>query len=108
MGERTHSRRSKMAKTQTPVVKDIQNGVARPKPGTKTGRIWEIADELSAQLGHPVPRRKVLEAAINEGMNPATAATQYGRWRKYHGLGAETEVTETAEAENDVSVEDEE
>lgn len=93
-----------MAKTKTPAVKDIQNGIARPKPGTKTGRIWEIADELSAQLGHPVPRRKVLEVAINENMNPATAATQYGRWRKYHGLGAETEVT--AEAEEDVSVED--
>lgn len=96
-----------MAKTKTPAVKDIQNGVARPKPGTKTGRIWEVADELSAQLGHPVPRRKVLEVAISEGMNPATAATQYGRWRKYHGLGAETEVKATAEAEEDVSVEDE-
>lgn len=95
-----------MAKTKTPVVKDIQNGIARPKPGTKTGRIWEIADELSAQLGHPVPRKKVLEVAISENMNPATAATQYGRWRKYHGLGAETEATATDEAEEDVSVED--
>jgi hypothetical protein len=24
-----------------------------------------------------------------EDINAATAATQYGRWRKYHGLGAE-------------------
>lgn len=96
-----------MAKTKTPAVKDVQNGIARPKPGTKTGRIWEIADELSAQLGQPAPRRKVLEVAINENMNPATVATQYGRWRKYHGLGAETEVTATAETEDDVSVEDE-
>lgn len=94
-----------MAEMNTPAVKDVQNGVARPKPGTKTGRIWEIADELSAQLGHPVPRKKVLEVAISENMNPATAATQYGRWRRYHGLGAETVATATAE--EDVSVEDE-
>ena len=72
-----------------PVVKDSQNGVTRPKSGTKTGRIWEISDELSASQGKPVARKDVLEKAQAEGINVATAATQYGRWRKYHGLGKE-------------------
>ena len=54
---------------QTPAAaatKDTQNDVTRPKAGTKTGRIWEIADSLSAQEGAPVARKKVLEAAMAE------------------------------------------
>lgn len=97
-----------MSENQTPAAaatKDTQNGVTRPKAGTKTGRIWEIADSLSAQEGAPVARKKVLEAAMAEDINAATAATQYGRWRKYHGLGAETPA-EAGEAEgSDVSTE---
>ncbi|QBQ71141.1 hypothetical protein S0112_001 [Shewanella phage S0112] len=69
-----------------PKVKDIQNGVPRPGAGTKTGRIWEIADALSAELKKPVGRKLVLEQAAKEDINAATAATQYGRWRKYNGL----------------------
>jgi hypothetical protein len=70
-------------------VKDEQNGIVRPKAGTATGRVWEIADELSAKAGAPTPRKDVLEAAQKEDINVSTAATQYGRWRKYHGLAAE-------------------
>jgi hypothetical protein len=97
-----------MSENQTPATaatKDTQNGVTRPKAGTKTGRIWEIADSLSAQEGAPVARKKVLEAAMAEDINAATAATQYGRWRKYHGLGAEPkEATEGGDG-SDVSTE---
>lgn len=64
-----------------------QNGVTRPKPGTATGRVWEIADELSEAAGTPAPRGEVLKAFEAEGGNAATGATQYGRWRKFHGLG---------------------
>lgn len=81
-------------------VKDTQNGVTRPNPGTKTNRVWEIADAMSAEIGAPAPRKKVLEAAMAEGLNVATAATQYGRWRKYHGLGAEPkEASQTEDLE---------
>ena len=85
--------------------KDIQNGVTRPKAGTKTGRIWEIADSLSAREGAPVARKKVLEAAMAEDINAATAATQYGRWRKYHGLGAEPKEAAEGGEGSDVSTE---
>jgi hypothetical protein len=64
-----------------------QNGITRPRSGTQTGRVWEIADELSAQINAPVARAEVLKAFEAEGGNSATGATQYGRWRKFHGLG---------------------
>ena len=87
------------AKKEAPkavVVKDIQNDVTRPKAGTKTGRVWEISDAMSQADGAPVARKKVLEAATAEDINTSTAATQYGRWRKYHGLGAEVNTVEAA------------
>lgn len=89
----------------TPVTKDIQNGVTRPKSGTKTGRVWEIADSLSAEAGAPVVRKSVLDQAIAEGINASTTATQYGRWRKYHGLAAESRAA--APAAEDTTVEGE-
>ena len=68
------------------VERDVQNGVTRPKAGTKTGIVWEIADALSAKAGAPAGRKVVLEAAAEQELNASTAATQYGRWRKYNGL----------------------
>lgn len=94
------------AQKPEPAPKDIQNGVTRPKAGTATGRVWEIADALSAQEGAPVARKKVLEATGAEEINAATAATQYGKWRKYHGLAAEPkEKKGDAADDGDVSTE---
>lgn len=80
----------KEAAAVKPPVKDEQHGITRPKAGTQTGRVWEIADEISTQKGEPAPRKEVLDVFMNEGGNPSTGATQYGRWRKYHGLSQET------------------
>ena len=68
------------------VERDIKNGVTRPKDGTKTGTVWSIADAQSKKLKAPAPRAAVLEEATAAKINPATAATQYGLWRKYNGL----------------------
>lgn len=84
-----------MSETETPektekaprVKNEQQNGVSKPKAGTKTGRVWEISNELSAAQGSPAARKDVIERASAEGINPATIATQYGRWRQFHGLG---------------------
>lgn len=64
------------------------NGVTRPE-GAKTGRVWAIADEISAAKKAPAERKEVMEKARAEGINPATVATQYGRWRKFFGLKKE-------------------
>lgn len=70
------------AKAATPE----QNGIKRPKSGTATGRVWEIADHISGQLEAPASIRAVLEAGKAEGLNDATIKTQYARWRQFHGV----------------------
>lgn len=66
-----------------------QNGVSRPNVGTGTGKVWEIADTLSQSTGKPATRKDVLDKAVSENINVSTAATQYGQWRKFNGLGKE-------------------
>lgn len=78
--------------------KIVQNGVSRPGAGTATGAVWDIADELSAVAGEPAKRGDVMQAAEEKGLNKATTATQYGRWRKFHGLGRYTEEQSTEES----------
>lgn len=81
-----------------------QNGVTRPAPDTKTGRVWALADEISAATSAPARRKAVIEAGQKEGLNVSTLATQYGRWRKFNGLkgsdegAAETEAAPAAAA----------
>jgi len=62
------------------------NGVTRPKDGSITGRVWKIADEISAATKAPAERKDVMDACKAENINGATAATQYGKWRKFNGL----------------------
>lgn len=87
------------------VVKDTQNGVTRPSAGTKTGLVWELADKISAKLKQPAGRGAVIKAATDKEINPSTAATQYGRWRKYNGLTGtgreETKETKAAPAKKE-------
>jgi len=69
--------------------KDEKNGVTRPRAGTSTGKVWEIADAISQETKSPADRKSVVAKCTEAGINPSTAATQYGKWRKYHGLVAE-------------------
>lgn len=84
----TKSADAKATKAETPK-QPQQNGVTRPKDGTTTGRVWTIADEISAKNKEPATRKEVIEACQAEDINPSTAATQYGKWRKFHGLEGE-------------------
>lgn len=66
--------------------REVQNSVPRPGKDTVTGRVWTISDALTKKLkGKPAPRKDVLASCADEKINPATAATQYGRWRKFNG-----------------------
>ena len=77
---------AKKDKEAAKVVRVVANGVTRPASGTSTARIWEIADEISAAAKAPASRADVLKVAEAEGLNGATCATQYGRWRVFNGL----------------------
>ena len=58
----------------------------RPVPGSKTGRVWEVADRLFRQTGRLPSSGAVAEAylALDPSYNRNTAATQYSRWRRAH------------------------
>jgi len=53
----------------------------RPGQGTKTGKVWEIADKFSS-LEKRATRQKVVNACLQEGINMNTANTQYSHWSK--------------------------
>jgi hypothetical protein len=54
----------------------------RPTLGTQTGRVWELADQLSRELGRKAKRKEVLDAYAREGGNTNTASTQFSLWNK--------------------------
>lgn len=63
-----------------------QNGIRRPKPEGACGKVWAFADQLSAQLGQPVPIANLHATASAAAINDSTIRTQYALWRKFHGI----------------------
>jgi hypothetical protein len=72
-----------MAKQTTATGLVEKNGIARPKDGSTTARVWEIADKLQAK--GQAARGDVIAAAEKEGISAATVATQFQRWRVHNG-----------------------
>jgi|TARA_R110000744_G_scaffold17537_2_gene47421 hypothetical protein len=86
------------------------NGVSRPRDGTVTSRIWIVCDELKGLCGvdeNPA-RSKVMEICEAEGINKSTVATQFGKWRRFHGLTTPraAKVAEEAGTEEAAVIED--
>lgn len=70
-----------------------QNGFTRPLAGTKTGLVWDVADQISAKEKRPALRDEVIaaykEACPAAGFGEArdgTVSTQYSRWCGFHGV----------------------
>ena len=63
-----------------------RSDIRKPTRGTKTRRVWEIADEITASTQRPARREDVIRVARKEGLNPNTASTQYSRWARFNGL----------------------
>lgn len=74
-----------------------KNGITRPLTGA-TKQIWDIADAISAATKEPATRALVMEQGKANGLQEGTINTQYGRWRKYHGLTTVREVKPKAPA----------
>jgi membrane protein involved in colicin uptake len=68
------------------VVMPSQNGITRPKDGTKTAQVWSIADSLSAAKGGPVAISELSPHTSAAGLNDATNRTQYARWKQFNGV----------------------
>lgn len=55
---------------------------SRPKAGSTTGKVWDIADELFATIKDDKQLRKaVIERCTKEGINSSTTSVQFGKWR---------------------------
>jgi hypothetical protein len=67
----------------TPPVTPPGGRAGWPKPGTTSRRIWDIAEENPTWT-----RTQVIEEAVRQGFNRATASTQYGKWKKLTSGGA--------------------
>lgn len=71
------------AETKEAKPKREKDPTGRPSEGTATRKVWDIADKLAADNGNVTPTRKsVIEKAVAEGVNKATAGVQYGAWFK--------------------------
>jgi len=56
----------------------------RPKPGSVARRVWDIAEDITAELGRRATRQEVVRVAARMGINPSTASARYGRWARTH------------------------
>lgn len=70
-----------------------QNGVTRPKPGTKCAAAWDIFDSISAKNRKPATIGEAMTLAKPKKLNDATVRTQYSRWRAFHGVKGRLEST---------------
>lgn len=64
---------------------------APPSPTGATGKVWAIADSILAKSQIDPPNMKELRTLVigectAQGINPGTAATQYGKWKASKGL----------------------
>ncbi len=60
----------------------------RPAAGTRTGRVWDIADAVTREKGRAATCREVRERYVAEGGNRNTVNTQYSHWKAdYHRDG---------------------
>lgn len=66
----------------------MQSTPRRPASGTVTGRVWDIADEITRATGRPATRAAVVKQAQAEGGNYNTASTQYHHWRLHNASTA--------------------
>jgi hypothetical protein len=57
-----------------------------PKGGSKTGRVWQIAEPIYEKAqdknNWKAIRKDIISACIAEGINESTASVQFGKWRK--------------------------
>lgn len=56
-----------------------------PAAGSKTGKVWEIAEAIWQAAGRPSEtkgiRKQIIDACEAEGINGSTASVQFGKWK---------------------------
>ena len=85
LSERIDRRPAAQAPMPTRQERRTRNNVMEPAAESTTGRVWEIIYDIQGQDG-TVDRQDVMDQCIGEGINPSTAASQWGRWNRFHGM----------------------
>lgn len=74
-----------------------QNGIRRPSAEGVCGQVWNLADEISGELGQATPIANLLERTNAQSIDQTTARVQYARWKKFHGLSGKITLPTAAE-----------
>ncbi len=73
---------------------EAMSDAARPLPGTMTGRVWDIAEEITREKGRCAERSEVIERFTAQGGNRGTASTTYYRWKQHYDARPPSECVE--------------
>jgi hypothetical protein len=55
----------------------------RPKDGTTTGLVWDMADALCLKLGRIPSGKEMIADCDREGIKAGTVSVQFGKWRTW-------------------------
>lgn len=67
-------------------VREVKNGLKRPKPTSICGQVWAICDEIVGRTGAMPRRRDVLAKAAIMKLSASTASTQLHSWKIWNGF----------------------
>lgn len=73
--------KEKVTRTPNPKALGEKPKYVRPKEGSTTAKVWDICDQLFEQMGEIPSRPNAIQACVSQGINAATASTQYGKWK---------------------------
>lgn len=60
--------------------------INRPKAGTATGKVWDIADKVAeGGLTGKALRQAIIETCVEAGIHQSTAGVQYSKWNRHRG-----------------------
>lgn len=90
------------AAVETKPAKDVRSGVFRPS-GALTGKVWDVADAVSAEKGRPALRKEVwtrYKQDVGEAAQESTSNTQYFKWVKWHGYSKQIRDIRAGDGDN--------
>ncbi|MGL5734640.1 MAG: hypothetical protein ACRCYS_07225 [Beijerinckiaceae bacterium] len=79
------------AANAAPAVNDPKAGMEQndrkyPRIGSTIRAIWDYCDSFQESTQRPISRKELLDTMQPLGYHPATLATQYAAWRRFHGI----------------------
>lgn len=74
------------ASEKAAVEKIVQNGQTRPRDDSRSGKVWALFDQATAERGDTAAVADVLQEAMAIGMTEGSVRSAYSHWRKFNGI----------------------